>query len=1058
MNTINQTRRTNLVSGYEPIPGYILEKPLGEGGFGEVWSARAPGGLQKAVKFVHGTMDEERAKRELKSLERIRGISHPFLLTLERFEFVDGRLAIVTELADGSLEDVYRTWCERGERGIPRETLLEYLYDAADALDYLNERFQLQHLDVKPGNFLMVGGHVKLADFGLLKDLGQVEQSMIGGLTPVYAAPEVFDGRPSGASDQYSLAVMYQELLTGTRPFEGKTIAQLATQHIHTAPNLESLPSRDRSLVAKALEKNPQRRYPTCRGFVKALLEVESASRGTTVEASGVSTVLEKSDSTSVPTETIESLVKELPRIRNSDLRRGDSVSVAQAVVVGLGGFGAEVLEKIHHSAAGKRLANGTKIEGLFLDTDLEEVERVRGFEKIEGALEVTSLATPLRTPHEYRLETTGRLSSISRRWLYNIPRSRRTEGLRPLGRLAMVDHADAVLDALRAVVQRVFESSQGTAPRVYVTASLSGGTGSGMVWDICFLTRNLLDSIGLADAEVIPLVVTPPFGKDSVGTSLHAADTYAALAELNHFLNPENSYPGDVGVGWEAVSAGRSPLSNTYVIASPTGLGEGVLAESIAKYILLGNGQAGEIIDAARQPACSEGQSQYSWETTVRSVGICPVQLPVLPDNARLAMASSVRAFRKCYGRPSEARQLGILIAEDWMKSMNLNAHSLLEDAWNPLSTLEHERWALLLRATQQCGAQALDPSGLDRIFEEVAKPLVEEDFARTAYVNSAMTRFIDVIRERLMEGQGDLTSFVEAVQQVIESIQSISEMHQLAGPRRLSEAAEVARIIRMGAKNHRSEEMVGTVHEPGPVLRYMELKLAAARDHRLVERLKELLRRLKVLKKTLRDRAVKVEGAIKHAQACFNKTNDGSGDPWRMLGQEGAAIREAVEVAATQYCWRSLVEIKSLESTLEKTSQQISERLQQVLISVVQRETDMLHGDADIVGADGCSLEKKLRTLNPRWLECGGGQRRFLVVGSEAQRELLWRRLPETVRDSYNVFIVDGAPAAFIHEAQQIPLGTILQRVELTAGSDPLVIGRLASRADLELGKRAE
>ncbi len=101
MNTVNQTKQTNLVPGYEPIPGYILEKPLGEGGFGEVWSAHAPGGLKKAVKFVYGTMGEERAKRELKSLERIRGISHPFLLTLERFEFVDGRLAIVTELADG---------------------------------------------------------------------------------------------------------------------------------------------------------------------------------------------------------------------------------------------------------------------------------------------------------------------------------------------------------------------------------------------------------------------------------------------------------------------------------------------------------------------------------------------------------------------------------------------------------------------------------------------------------------------------------------------------------------------------------------------------------------------------------------------------------------------------------------------------------------------------------------------------------------------------------------------------------------------------------------------
>ncbi len=591
--------------------------------------------------------------------------------------------------------------------------MLEYLYDAADALDYLNERFQLQHLDVKPGNFLIVGEHVKLADFGLVKDLGQVDQSMIGGLTPVYAAPEVFDGRPSGASDQYSLAIMYQELLTGTRPFEGKTIAQLATQHIHTAPNLESLPPRDRTLVAKALEKNPQRRYSSCRGFVKALLEVASVSRETAIQDSDVPAVAEGFDTTSVPTDTLESLVPELPQILNKDFQRGNSVSVAQTIVVGLGGFGAEVLERIHHSVTGKRTANGMKIEGLFLDTDLEEVERVRGIDNIEGVLEITSLGTPLRTPHEYRLETTGKLSSVSRRWLYNIPRSRRTEGLRPLGRLAMVDHADAVHDTLRTVVQRVFESSQGVPPRVYITASLSGGTGSGMVWDICYLVRHLLDSIGLADADVIPLVVTPPSSKESGGTALQAADTYAALAELNHFLNPVNSYPGDAGIGWEAVAAGRSPLSNTYVIASPGGLGAGVLAENLARYILLDSGQAGGIVDAARETVCSDDQpQQYSWETTVRSMGICPVQLPVLPSSSRLAMASAVRALRKCYGRPSEARQLGILIAEDWMKSVSLNAQSLLEDAWKPLSNSESERWTLLFKAAQQCGDRTMDPS----------------------------------------------------------------------------------------------------------------------------------------------------------------------------------------------------------------------------------------------------------------------------------------------------------------------------------------------------------
>jgi serine/threonine protein kinase len=54
---------------------------------------------------------------------------------------------------------------------------------------------------------------------------------MMGGLTPVYAPPEVFEGRPSRKSDQYSLAIVFQEMLTGSLPFPGRTAAQLAAQH-----------------------------------------------------------------------------------------------------------------------------------------------------------------------------------------------------------------------------------------------------------------------------------------------------------------------------------------------------------------------------------------------------------------------------------------------------------------------------------------------------------------------------------------------------------------------------------------------------------------------------------------------------------------------------------------------------------------------------------------------------------------------------------------------------------------------------------------------------------
>src|SRR5262245_42565298 len=92
----------------EPIPGYRLIEPLGSGGFGEAWKCEAPGGIFKAIKFVFGNLhsldtDGARAEQELRALQRIKEVRHPFVLQLDRIEDVKGELVIVMELADKSL-------------------------------------------------------------------------------------------------------------------------------------------------------------------------------------------------------------------------------------------------------------------------------------------------------------------------------------------------------------------------------------------------------------------------------------------------------------------------------------------------------------------------------------------------------------------------------------------------------------------------------------------------------------------------------------------------------------------------------------------------------------------------------------------------------------------------------------------------------------------------------------------------------------------------------------------------------------------------------------------
>ncbi len=271
-------------AGAEPLPGYRLLEPLGRGGFGEVWKCEAPGGLHKAIKFVPGAGAEDgkgeaRFDQELDAFEQIKVIRHPFLLTLERVEIIRGELVMVMELADRQLQDRYRECRTCGLPGIPRDELLAYFADASEALDMIGTKYGLQHLDVKPANLFLVAGHVKVGDYGLVARLDpDGAKSENRGLTPKYVSPEALRGQPSAQSDQYSLALVYQELLTGTFPYAGKNPQQLMLQHVSANPDLSGLPLVDQKIVGQALSKNPEERFNSCMGFIQALMAVASAT------------------------------------------------------------------------------------------------------------------------------------------------------------------------------------------------------------------------------------------------------------------------------------------------------------------------------------------------------------------------------------------------------------------------------------------------------------------------------------------------------------------------------------------------------------------------------------------------------------------------------------------------------------------------------------------------------------------------------------------------------------------------------------------------------------
>ena len=564
---------TSTSNQLDQVLGYTLTRKIGSGGYGDVWEAEAPGGLKKAVKIIHGFHDEKRAVSELKALERIKEVRHPFILSLERFEIVNSKLVVVSELAEKSLADLANEYVDRGEPGIPRDELLVYVRDAADALDHLNSTFGLQHLDIKPENLLLVAGHAKVADFGLVKDIRDASQSLMSGMTPAYAAPEMFDGRPSPASDQYSLAAVYQEMLTLVRPFSGTTPAQLAAQHMHGKPDLRTLPISDQSVVAKALSKDPGDRYKSCSQFAEQLTNRKTRKR----VIKSAAKVREKIDTAS---ETVvfggnesrkhtEMFSDSRLTFNSIDLEAIDppqcdpkSAQFQPTLVIGVGNSSSQVLEKIKRRMVARH-GDADLLPSLGLlciDSDRDALAKL-SVGRDPASIKVSeTLSVPLRRSDQYRQRSKLDLSWLSRRWIYNVPRSLQTEGLRPLGRLVFVDHFETICEKISTAIKEVMKAENiantcetlGLNPatdqklKIVLVSNIAGGIGSGMTNDLAYTIRLLVAEQGFKNSELIGMLM---FG-EMVGreAGLATANAFAYLSELRHFA--DGGYPGDPRIG----------------------------------------------------------------------------------------------------------------------------------------------------------------------------------------------------------------------------------------------------------------------------------------------------------------------------------------------------------------------------------------------------------------------------------------------------------------------------------------------------------------------------
>ena len=270
------TSPPGLVSGQEIIPGYALETPLGSGGFGTVWRARGPGGIQVALKCVW--LGTKKSDAELRGLANLKELRHLHLLGMFGVWSTQGWLVIGSELAEGTLGDLLVQNQQGGHPALQPLEILGHFQDAAEGLDYLHTLEKpLIHGDIKPGNLLLLGGRCKLGDFGLVRQVSIHSPTIGGGLTVRFAAPEALLGYPLPASDQYSLALTYCHL-RGVTPFPGKGI-DLAKTHLDSHPDLTDLALAEKGVISKALGKKPADRFPTCSDLVSALKKAVNAPK-----------------------------------------------------------------------------------------------------------------------------------------------------------------------------------------------------------------------------------------------------------------------------------------------------------------------------------------------------------------------------------------------------------------------------------------------------------------------------------------------------------------------------------------------------------------------------------------------------------------------------------------------------------------------------------------------------------------------------------------------------------------------------------------------------------
>ncbi|MEU2660617.1 protein kinase [Streptomyces sp. NPDC007325] len=275
---------------------YQLRDLLGEGGMASVYLAYDSAlDRQVAIKTLHTELGREQSFRERfrREAQAVAKLSHTNIVSVfdTGEDTLDGGLMpyIVMEYVEGQPLGSALAADVRQYGAMPADKALKVTADVLAALEVSHE-MGLVHRDIKPGNVMMTKrGVVKVMDFGIARAMqsgvtSMTQTGMVVG-TPQYLSPEQALGRPVDArSDLYSVGIMLFQLLTGRLPFDADSPLAIAYAHVQEEPvaassvNRSVTPAMD-ALIARALRKNPNERFPSAAAMRDECLRVLSAGQ-----------------------------------------------------------------------------------------------------------------------------------------------------------------------------------------------------------------------------------------------------------------------------------------------------------------------------------------------------------------------------------------------------------------------------------------------------------------------------------------------------------------------------------------------------------------------------------------------------------------------------------------------------------------------------------------------------------------------------------------------------------------------------------------------------------